>query len=100
MKNHLLADGEARLLASQGYKSRLRELREAIEARHADEMKRCGPIQRFLIRRRIEEEFRREKMRIQPSKYSLYSRNLLPHFPASNGPQTACLVKNSSANEP
>lgn len=100
MKTRLLADGKPRLLASLGHESRLRDLREAIEAKYADELKRCGPLQRFLIRRRIEEEFRREKMRMEPSKYSLYSRNPTPHFAANNGPQTECRVKNSSANEP
>lgn len=73
MKNSLVAKGEARLLSSEGHKSRLRHLRQAIEAKYADELDQAGSIQRLVIRHRIEAEFRSEKLRIEPSKYALYS---------------------------
>ncbi len=73
MKNSLVADGEARLLSSDAHKSRLRDLHKAIEAKYADELAQAGSIQRIVIRHRIEAEFRSEKLRIEPSKYALYT---------------------------
>jgi hypothetical protein len=74
MKNSLVADGRARLLSSEGHQSRLRAFRNAIEAKYADELEQAGPLQRFVIRHRMADEFRREKQKIEPSKYALYSR--------------------------
>jgi len=76
MKNSFVADGEARLLSSEGYKSRLCDLLRAIEAKYAEEMAQAGPIRRFVIRHRIESEFRREKLKIEPSKYALYGQRV------------------------
>lgn len=73
MKSSLVADGKARLLSGDGHQSRLRDLRDAIEAKYADQLAQAGTLQRFVIRHRMAEEFRREKQKIEPSRYSLYS---------------------------
>jgi hypothetical protein len=72
MKNSIVADGHERMKSCGDFQPRLLELRAEIQARHAEELMQAGFFRRILIRRRIEAEFRRERMDIEPSKYSLY----------------------------
>ena len=72
MKNALMADGKERMLANDEVQSRLRDLHAAIRAKHAEDLEQAGFFHSILIRRRIEAEFRKERRKIEPSKYSLY----------------------------
>ena len=81
MKNSIVADGEARLRKCGDFHDRLRELHTAICARYAEELEQAGFFRRFLIHRRIEAEFRKERRKqqqeIEPSKYSLYGNRIV-----------------------
>jgi len=50
MKPHVVADEEHRLHRSAEFKSRLRELRETIRARHAAELAQAGFFERLALR--------------------------------------------------
>jgi hypothetical protein len=73
MKPRFVADGEARLKQSADSQAKLRALREAICARHAAELLSAGFFRRWLVKWRIELEYRRERDQIVPSPQSLYS---------------------------
>jgi|GEM_PF-2535402 hypothetical protein len=73
MKPHFVSDGKRRLRSSREFETHLRELRESIQARYADEFARAGFLQRMILRWRIATEFRRERRKIEPSPASLYS---------------------------
>ena len=73
MKSRIVTDGEIRLRESPEFQARLRELRESIRARHADELAKAGFFGRIVLRWHIAAEFRRERRKIEPSPQSLYS---------------------------
>jgi len=73
MKSRIVENGEGRLRESPEFKARLRELKESIRARHAEELAKAGFIRRLLVRWRIGVEFRRERRKIEASAQSLYS---------------------------
>ncbi len=73
MKSRIVSDGEVRLRESSEFQARLRELRESIRARHADELTKAGFFGRLVLRWHIAVEFRRERRKIEPSPQSLYS---------------------------
>ena len=72
MRIRLLSDGESRLRQSPEFQTRLRELHDAIRARHAAEMAATGFIGRLVLGWRIAAEYRRERQKIMPSPQSLY----------------------------
>jgi hypothetical protein len=72
MKDRIVVDGARRLRASLEFRTRLRELREEIRARHALELKDAGFFRRLVLRWRIASEYRRERRKIVPSNHSLY----------------------------
>jgi hypothetical protein len=72
MKNALMADGKERMLANDAVQYRLRDLHAAIRAKHAEDLEQAGFFRSILIRRRIAAEFRKERRKIEPSKYSLF----------------------------
>ncbi len=73
MKPRIVADGEARLRRSPECHARFRELRESIRARYATELAEAGLFRRLILHCRIAAEFRRERLKIEPSPSSLYS---------------------------
>jgi hypothetical protein len=77
MKPRFVADGANRLRSSPEFQARLRELRESIQARHAAEFAEAGFFQRLVLRWRIAREFRRERQKIEPSRGSLYSSQIV-----------------------
>jgi hypothetical protein len=74
MKPQIVANGGARLHRSPAFQAGLRELRQTIQARHAAELLHAGFFRRQVLRWQIAVEFRRERRRLVPSAYSLYSR--------------------------
>lgn len=72
MKPGILAGGESVLLGSDGFRKKLRELRDNIEARYAPELRTASFIGRIRLRWRIRTEYHREQRRIAPSPQSLY----------------------------
>ena len=73
MKNALVVGGRRRLLADQKVRERIDEIARAIEARHERALARAGLVRRWLIRRRMRRELRREIDRLFPPE-ALYSR--------------------------
>ncbi len=72
MKTRIVADGESKLRRSKALQERLRELREAVHARHAAEWAGAGFFRRLVLRARILAEYRSERRKIEPSPQSLY----------------------------
>lgn len=77
MKSRIVADGETRLCRSPEFRFRLRELRESVRARHAQELADAGFFRRLVLHWRIAAEYRRERRTVQPSARSLYHRQIL-----------------------
>jgi hypothetical protein len=75
MRPRFVCDGEWRLRRSPEFQARLRELRDAIQARHAAEVAAAGFVRRLVLHWRIAAEFRRERRKIEPSPYSLYGKS-------------------------
>jgi hypothetical protein len=73
MESNIVADGESRLLQTPEFQARLRELRESVHARYAAKLSAAGFLRRLILRWQIAVEFRRERRKIEPSPYSLYS---------------------------
>ena len=78
MKPHIVADGERRLRRTAEFKSRLRELRETIRARHAFELAEAGIFKQLVLRWRMAAEYRRERRKLEPTFGSLYGRRQVP----------------------
>ena len=76
MKSGIVEDGESRLRESKEFQARLRALRESIRARHAAELAEAGFSRRLVLRWHIAAEFRKERRKIEPSPYSLYSSDI------------------------
>lgn len=76
MKSQIVADGESRLCKSEGQRARLRDLLDSIREKHAAEWEQSGFFQRFILRRQIAAEFRKESRKFVPSKYSLYGHRI------------------------
>jgi hypothetical protein len=72
VKQRIVHDGVARVRGTPEFQARLRELRDSIRARHAEEMGRAGLFGRMLLRLRMAGEYRRERQKIAPSPHSLY----------------------------
>ena len=72
MRIRFLPDGESRLQNSPEFEARLRELHDAIRARHAAEMAAHGFVRRLVLRWNIAAEYRRERRKLIPSSQSLY----------------------------
>jgi hypothetical protein len=51
----------------------MQKLRENVQARYAEEFKAAGFFRRLLLRWRIAAEFKKERQKIGPSRYALYS---------------------------
>ena len=73
MQSDIVADGAERLRRDPKHQARLRELRESIRARNAEELARAGYLRRWLLRWRIAMEYRKERRKIVPSVHALYS---------------------------
>ena len=69
----IVADGRRRLLASDGFRKQLVELRDAVRARHAAELAQAGFFRRVVLRLRMGLELRRERRRIEPSADALFA---------------------------
>jgi hypothetical protein len=76
MKSQIVADGESRLRKCEGQQARLRDLHDSIIARHAAEWENAGFFGRLALRHRMAAEFREERGKIEPSKYSLYGHKI------------------------
>ena len=72
MNSHFVSDGRWRLHRNKGFQARLRSLRDSIRERHAVELAKANIIDQLVIRWRMVAEYRRERRKIVPSKYSLY----------------------------
>jgi hypothetical protein len=77
MRTRFVCDGEWRLRRSLEFQGRLRELRDAIQARYAVELAAAGFVRRLVLRWRIAAEFRRERRKIEPSPEALYSNQIV-----------------------
>ena len=73
MKPHIVADGERRLRRSAELKVRLHALRQAVRARHAEELSAAGLFGRLALRWQMAAEYRRERRKLEPTPGSLYS---------------------------
>lgn len=73
MKSKIVADGELRLRRDKNFKARLQALHDSVRAPHALEIAEAVFFRRLLLRWRIAAEFRKERQKIEPSPYSLYS---------------------------
>ena len=73
MESNIVADGESRLLQTPEHQARLRKLRESVHAKYAGKLSEAGFLRRLILRWQIAVEFRRERRKIEPSPYSLYS---------------------------
>jgi hypothetical protein len=73
MKPRFVADGEVRLKHLPAFQAKLCALRQEICARHAAEFLSAGLFRRWLVKWRIELEYRREREQIVPSPQALYS---------------------------
>ena len=73
MKDGLVAGGRRRPLADEKVRERIDEIAREIEARHERDLARSGIVRRWLIRRRMRRELRREIDRLFPSD-ALYTR--------------------------
>ena len=74
MKPHIVADGERRLRRSPELKAQLDALREAVRARHGEELEGAG----LFGRRQMAAEYRRERRKLEPTPGSLYGRRQVP----------------------
>lgn len=75
MKARIVADGPERLHGCPDFRTRLKELRESVEARYATEWAEAGFFGRLVLRWRIASEYRRERRKLVPSEYSLFGRH-------------------------
>lgn len=73
MKLPFVADGELRVKRSPEFQARLRALRESVAIRYAAEFAAAGFLGRCRLRWRMALEYQREKRRMGPSSYALYS---------------------------
>jgi hypothetical protein len=73
MKSNIAADGDLRLRRDKKFKARLQAVRDSVRARYALELVEAGFFRRLLLRWRIAVEIRKERQKIEPSPYSLYS---------------------------
>ena len=73
MKHQIVSGGADRLQRSPEFQARLRELRQAIEARHAAGLAQAGVFRRLILRWQMAVEYRRERRTLVPSAHSLYS---------------------------
>jgi len=73
MKPHIVADGERRLRRSPELKAQLDALREAVRARHAEELVSAEFFGRLVLRGRMAAEYRPERGKLEPTPSSLYS---------------------------
>jgi hypothetical protein len=73
MKSKIVADGDLRLRRDEKYKARLQAVHDSVRARHASELAKAGFFRRLLLRSRIAGEIRKERQKIEPSPYSLFS---------------------------
>ncbi len=78
MKPHIVADGERRLRRSPELKAQLDALREAVRARHAEELAAAGLFGRLVLRWQMAGEYRRERRKLEPAPGSLYGRRQVP----------------------
>ena len=76
MKSMIVADGAARLIRGKKFDGRLQGLRDSIRARHESELADAGFFARLVLRWRMAAELRRERRKIEPSAYSLYSNKM------------------------
>lgn len=67
MSDNLVVGGRRRLLADAKVRERIAEIARGIELAHANELARAGLVKRWLIRRRMRRDLRREVDRLFPS---------------------------------
>ncbi len=72
MKSNFVADGRSNLRDSEEFQERLRQLREAIDARYAIELAHANFLRRWMIRWKMWHEYRRESKRLEPSPEALF----------------------------
>jgi hypothetical protein len=77
---NIVANGRNRLeqtreYKTREYKARVLALRTSIRARYATQLASGGLLQRWLLRWRMEAEFRRERKKLRPSASALYLRS-------------------------
>lgn len=75
MKSGIVAGGRFRFYESDGFRKRLRELHETIEARYAGDLATAGFLRRVWLRWKMARELRRERKSIEPSPESLFGRD-------------------------
>lgn len=72
MPLRIVADGASRFSQDPQLQAQLAQLLASIRARYTAELAATGFFRRWLIRRRIAAEFRRERARLLPSPHALY----------------------------
>src|SRR6056297_1184717 len=72
MKLSFVADGEFRWRFSKEDLARLQVLQEEIQAKYAGQLVEAGFFRRVIIRWQISVEMKRERLKLEPSPYSLY----------------------------
>ena len=70
--SRFVEDGGSKLRNSPEFQTRLRELRESIRARYEVQFGKAGFFRRYILRWKIEAEYRRERRKLMPSWQSLY----------------------------
>lgn len=74
MQSGFVEDGRSRWHEGDPGGQRLKELRDSIRDRYADEFARGGILRRLVLRIRMAFEFRRERKLLEPSPESLFGR--------------------------
>ncbi|HXA44417.1 MAG TPA: hypothetical protein VNZ25_02830 [Candidatus Angelobacter sp.] len=73
MKSKIVADGDLRLRRDEKFKARLQAVHDSVRARHELELAEAGFFARLILRWRFAAEIRKERQKIEPSPYSLFS---------------------------